>query len=109
MAFKKPQTILLFNKVTLMPLADQPPFPRAAGRQGGWAPLGFAPSETWQHSQAMGTHSPRKEATSPFAPLQKGFGRLGTCAFGGLQVQASQPQTLRQQETQEFLSTPLPL
>lgn len=92
-----------------MPLVDQPPFPQAAGRQAGQAPLRFAPSGIWQHSQAMGTHSSWKEAISSFASLQKGFSRLGTSAFGGLWVQARQPQTLRQQEAQEFFSTPLPL
>lgn len=92
-----------------MPLVDQSPFPQAAGRQAGQAQLGFAPSGTWQHSQAMSTHSTWKEAVSSFAPLEKGFSRLGTPTFSGLQVHASHPQTLRQQEAQEFLSTPLPL
>lgn len=74
-----------------MPFVDLPPFPQSAGRQAGWAPLGFTPSGTWQHSQAMGVHSPWKEAFSSFATLQKGFSRLGTFAFGGLRVQVRRP------------------
>lgn len=92
--FKNKQTHNPHNssiKWSLMPLTDHPPFPQATGRQEGQAPLGPARSGTQQHSQAVGARSPRKEAASSSAPLQKGCGRSGTSAFGGLWVHASQP------------------